>query len=191
MTEETLQQGFNWVCKEGYSWGSIAKRVFHPQQRFFTRVLSNIAYRNIIRRTPEASIPTLSKSLQKMNDTIPLRSTRDLVQRMGEKIAEKRLLLGQKAADALKLYSFYNERLRTLFVRLEGSIDREGAKELAKRLEKALGAEIDQVILDFKDVVAFSTEAMALLSRKGLLKTEEGHLWMAVNVPDQMLNIPI
>ena len=27
MTEETLQRGFNWACKEGYSWGSIFKRV--------------------------------------------------------------------------------------------------------------------------------------------------------------------
>ena len=185
MTEETLQQGFNWLCKEGYSWGSIAKRVFHPQQRFFTRVVSNIAYRNIIRKTPEASMPALSRTLQRMNDTIPLKSTRDLIQRVGEKIAEQRLLLGQRAADALKLYSVYNERLRILFVRLEGSIDRDGAKELVRRLEKALCAEIDQVILDFKDVAAFSSEAMALLSRKGLLKNEEGHLWMAVNVPDQ------
>ena len=185
MTEETLQRGFNWLCKEGYSWGSIAKRVFHPQQRFFTRVLSNIAYRNITRGTPEASMPALSRTLQRMNGTIPLKSTRDLIQRVGEKIAEKKLLLGQKAADALKLYSVYNERLRTLFVRLEGSIDRDGAKELARRLEKVLCAEIDQVILDFKDVAAFSSEAMVLLSRKGLLKSEEGHLWMAVNVPDQ------
>jgi radical SAM superfamily enzyme YgiQ (UPF0313 family) len=191
MTEETLQQGFNWLCKEGYSWRSITKRVFHPQQRFFTRVLSNVAYRSITRKTPEAPIPTLSKALQRMNDTIPLGSTRDLIQRMGEKIAEKKLLLGQKAADALKLYSFYNERLRTLFVRLEGSIDREGAKELVKRLEKALGAEIDRVILDFKDVAAFSSEAMIFLSRKGLLITEEGHLWMAVNVPDQMIKFSI
>ncbi len=190
MTEETLQQGFNWVCKEGYSWGSIAKRVFHPQQRFFTRVLSNVAYRNITRKTPEASIPALSRILQKMNGTIPLKSTRDLIQRVGEKIAEKKLLLGQKAADALKLYSFYNERVKTLSVRLEGSIDREGAKELAKRLEKTLGAGIEQVILDFKDVVAFSSEAMTFLSRKGLLMTEEGHLWMAVNVPDQ-INSPV
>jgi hypothetical protein len=53
-----------------------------------------------------------------------------------------------------------------------------------RRLEKAICDEIDQVILDFKDVVAFSSEAMVLLSRKGLLKNEEGHLWMAVNVPD-------
>jgi len=184
MTEETLQQGFNWLCKEGYSWGSIIKRVFHPQQRFFTRVLSNIAYRTIIQKTPEAPIPNLSRTLQKMNDTIPLKSTRDLIQRVGEKIAEKRILLGQKAADALKLYAFYNERLKTLFVRLEGSIDRDGAKELVRRLEKAICDEIDQVILDFKDVAAFSSEAMVLLSRKGLLKNEEGHLWMAVNVPD-------
>ena len=84
----------------------------------------------------------------------------------------------------LKLYSVYNERLKTLFVRLEGSIDRNGAKELVRRLEKASMSEIDRVILDFKDVVAFSSEAMALLSRKGLLRNEEGHLWMAVNVPD-------
>jgi len=184
MTEETLQRGFNWVCKEGYSWGSIFKRVFHPQQRFFTRVLSNIAYRSIAQRTPEGYLPSLSRILQRMNDTIPLQNTRDLIQRVGEKIAEKKLLIGQKAADTLKLYSVYNERLKTLFVRLEGSMDREGARELVKRLKGVLNVEIQKVILDFKDVGAFSSEAIALLSRKGLLQTEEGKLWISVNAPN-------
>ncbi len=183
MTEETLQRGFNWACKEGYSWNSIFKRVFHPQQRFFTRVVSNIAYRSIAQRTPEGYLPSLSRILQKMNDTIPLQNTRDLIQRVGEKITEKKLLIGQKAADTLKLYSIYNERLKTLFVRLEGSMDREGAKEVAKRLKGVLNVEIQKVILDFKDVGAFSSEAIALLSRKGLLQTEEGKLWIAVNPP--------
>jgi radical SAM superfamily enzyme YgiQ (UPF0313 family) len=183
MTEETLQRGFNWACKEGYSWNSIFKRVFHPQQRFFTRVVSNIAYRSIAQRTPEGYLPNLSRILQKMNDTIPLQNTRDLIQRVGEKIAEKRLLIGQKAADTLKLYSIYNERLKTLFVRLEGSMDREGAKELVKRLKGVLNLEIQKVILDFKDVGAFSSEAITLLSRKGLLQTEEGRLWVALNPP--------
>ena len=183
MTEETLQRGFNWACKEGYSWNSIFKRVFHPQQRFFTRVVSNIAYRSIAQRTPEGYLPSLSRILQKMNDTIPLGNTRDLIQRVGEKITEKKLLIGQKAADTLKLYSIYNERLKTLFVRLEGSMDREGAKELVKRLKGVLNVEIQKVILDFKDVGAFSSEAIALLSRKGLLQTGEGKLWIAVNLP--------
>jgi radical SAM superfamily enzyme YgiQ (UPF0313 family) len=184
MTEETLQRGFNWACKEGYSWNSIFKRVFHPQQRFFTRVVSNIAYRSIAQRTPEGYLPSLSRILQKMNDTIPLQNTRDLIQRVGEKITEKKLLIGQKAADTLKVYSIYNERLKTLFVRLEGSMDREGAKELVKRLKGVLDVKIQKVILDFKDVGAFSSEAMALLSRKGLLQTgEEGRLWVAVNLP--------
>src|SRR5512136_1526050 len=183
MTEETLQRGFNWACKEGYSWNSIFKRVFHPQQRFFTRVLSNIAYRSIAQKTPEGYLPNLSGILQRMNDTIPIQNTRDLIQRVGEKIAEKKLLLGQKAADTLKLYSVYNERLRTLFVRLEGSIDREGAKELVERLKGVLNVKIQKVILDFKDVGAFSSEAIALLSRKGLLQTEEGKRWIAVNTP--------
>ena len=181
MTEETLQRGFNWACREGYSWGSIFKRVFHPQQRFFTRVLSNIAYRSIAQKTPEGYLPSLSQILQRMNDTIPLKNTRDLIQRVGEKIAEKKLLIGQKAADTLKLYSVYNERLKTLFVRLEGSMDREGARELVKRLKGVLNVEIQKVILDFKDVGAFSSEAIALLSRKGLLYGEEGKLWKVVN----------
>jgi len=183
MTEETLQRGFNWVCKEAYSWGSIFKRVIHPQQRFFTRFLSNMAYRTIAQRAPESQLPSLSRILQRMNDTIPLQNTRDLIQRVGERIAEKKLLIGQKAADTLKLYSEYNERLKTLFVRLEGSIDRKGAKELAKRLKGALDVEIQKVILDFKDVRAFSSEAIALLSRKGLLQTDEKTLWRAVNTP--------
>ena len=185
MTEETLQRGFNWACKEGYSWSSIFKRVCHPQQRFFTRVLSNIAYRSIAQKAPEGYLPSLSRILQRMNDTIPLQNTRDLIQRVGEKIAEKKLLIGQKAADTLKLYSVYNERLRTLFVRLEGSIDREGAKELVKRLRGVLNVEIQKVILDFKDVVGFSSDAMALLYRNGLLQTNEGNFWVAINAPDQ------
>jgi radical SAM superfamily enzyme YgiQ (UPF0313 family) len=183
MAEETLQRGFNWACKEGYSWNSIFKRVFHPQQRFFTRVVSNIAYRSIAQRTPEGYLPSLSRILQKMNDTIPLGNTRDLIQHVGEKITEKKLLIGQKAADTLKLYSIYNERLKTLFVRLEGSMDREVAKELVKRLKGALDVKIQKVIVDFKDVGAFSSEAIALLSRKGLLQKEEGKLWIAVNLP--------
>ncbi|NWF92503.1 MAG: radical SAM protein [Syntrophaceae bacterium] len=183
MTEETLQQGFNWVCKEGYSWRSILRRVFHPQQRFFTRLLSNLAYRSIAEKTPEGQVPGLSKMLQRMNDTIPLQNTRDLIQAVGVKIAEKRLQIEQKAADTLKLYSVYNERLKTLVVRLEGSIDREGAKELVKRLKKSLSSRIERVILDFKDVGAFSSEAMGVLSRKGFLQTEEGEPWLAINVP--------
>ena len=183
MTEETLQRGFNWACKEAYSWGSIFKRVFHPQQRFFTRVLSNVAYRRIAQRTPEGYLPSLSRILQGMNDTIPLQNTRDLIQRVGVKIAEKKVLIGQKATDTLRLYPVYNERLKTLFVRLEGSIDRKGAKELVKRLKGALDAEIQRVIVDFKDVGAFSSEAIALLSSQGLLQTEEGKLWRAVNAP--------
>jgi hypothetical protein len=183
MTEETLQRGFHWVWKEGYSWGSIFKRVFHPQQRFVTRVLSNIAYRSIAQKTPEGYLPGLSRILQRMNDTIPIQDTRDLLQRVGEKIAEKKLMIGQKAADTLKLYSVYDEWLRTLFVRIEGSMDREGARELVERLKGTLHVKIQKVILDFKDVWAFSPEAIALLSRKGLLQTEEGRLWIAVNPP--------
>jgi radical SAM superfamily enzyme YgiQ (UPF0313 family) len=167
MTEETLQRGFNWVCKEAYSWESIIKRVFHPQQRFFTRVLSNIAYRSIAQKTPEGYLPSLSRILQRMNDSIPLQNTWDLIH------------------DTLNLSSVYNERLKTLFVRLEGSIDREGAKELTKRLKKTLSTKIERVILDFKDVGGFSSDAMLLLYRKGLLQTKGGDFWVAINAPGQ------
>ena len=186
MTEETLQKGFNWVCKEAYSWGSIFKRVVHPQQRFVTRVLSNMAYRSIAQKTPESHIPTLSGMLQRMNDTIPLQNTRDLIQSVGDKIAEKKLQIGQRATDTLKLYSEYNERLRTLFVRLEGSIDREGAKELMKRLRGVVDVKIQKVIVDFKDVRAFSKDALALLSSKGFLQKEEGNPLLAINTPDKI-----
>ncbi len=181
MTEETLQRGFDWMCKEAYSWRSIFQRVFHPQQRFFTRVVSNLAYRNIAQRKPEGGLPSLSNLLQRLNDTIPLRNPKDLIQTFGEKILETRVQIGQKAAETLQLYSTYNERLKTLFVRLEGSMDRKGAKELVKRLKGALSDKIDQVIVDFNDVKAFSSEAMAVLSRKGFSLMEEGKLWRSVN----------
>ncbi|MDI7261922.1 MAG: radical SAM protein [Thermodesulfobacteriota bacterium] len=189
MTEETLQQGFQWLCKEAYSWTSIIKRVFRPQQRFYTRILSNLAYRSIAQRAPESSLPSLSKILQGMNDTIPLQNTRDLIQRMEEKIVEKKVFISQREADALQLYSVYNEQLKTLFIRLEGSIDRKGAKELAKRLKHTICEKVDQVILDFKDIGAFSSEAMAFLSRKGFLRKDAGSFWVAINIPDQKRTI--
>jgi len=187
MTEETLQRGFNWVCKEAYSWGSIAKRVFHPQQRFVTRLLSNMAYRSIAQKTPESRIPSLSGMLQRMNDTIHLQNPRDLIQSVGDKIAETKLQIGQKATDTLKLYSEYNERLRTLFVTLEGSLDRESAKELVKRVREALDVKIQKVIVDFKDVRAFSKDALALLASKGFFQKGEENLLLAINIPDKTL----
>jgi len=176
MTEDTLQRGFNWVCKEVYSWSSIAKRVFHPQQRFFTRLLSNIAYRSIAMKTPEGDLSKVSRILKRLNDTIPLRNTRDLVQTVGLKIAEKRSFIEQKTSDTLNLYSHYNERLKTLVVKLEGSIDKKGAKELLKRIRSALSYEVEQIVLDFQGVGALTSEAMALLSTKGLLQTNESGL---------------
>ena len=184
MTEETLQQGFHWACQEAYSWRSISKRVFHPQQRFLTRLLSNMAYRSIARRAPEGYVPSLSGILQRMNDNIPLQNTRDLIHTVGERIAEKKVRIGQKAGETLQLYSTYNERIKTLFVRLEGSIDRGGAQELVRRLKKALGERIDRVVLDFYDVRAFSSEAMAFLLRKGLLQKDPEGLCVAINTPE-------
>ncbi len=185
MTEKTLQRGFDWVCKEAYSWGSIFKRVFHPQQRFYTRVLSNMAYRIIAKKKPESPLPSLSRILQRMNDTIPIHNHRDLIQRLGERIAEQRQLISQRASHTLSLYSVYNERLKTLFIRLEGSIDQKGAKELVRRLKETICEKVDQVILDFKDVGAFSSEAMAFLSRQGFLQKDVKSFWVAINIPDQ------
>jgi len=50
-----------------------------------------------------------------------------------------------------------------------------------KRLKGALSDKIEQVILDVKDVRAFSSEAMAFLSRKGFLQMEEGTLCRSIN----------
>ncbi len=186
MKEDTLQKGFNWVCKEAYSWGSIFKRVFHPQQRFYTRVLSNMAYRSIAKRTPKSALPSLSKILQSMNDPIYIKNTKDLIQRAGEKIYDKTHSISQRAGDTLNLYSLYNERLKTLFIKLEGSIDRKGAKELARRLKGTICEKIDQVILDFEDIRAFSSEAISLLSRNGFLQSETGKFWLAINIPEKI-----
>lgn len=184
MTEETLQRGFNWVCKEAYSWGSIFKRVFHPQQRFYTRILSNMAYRSIAKKTPKSSLPSLSKILQRMNETIPVQNTWNLIHRVKEKIADKGLLLDQKFPEALTLCSIYNERLNTLFIQLEGSMDHHSAKVLAKRIKEAVCEKIDKVIIDFQNVRAFSYEAISFLSKGGFLQKEEGKLCVSINTPN-------
>jgi len=91
--------------------------------------------------------------------------------------------IGEKSPEVLRLYSTYNERLRTLFIHLEGSLDQHGAKESFNRLTTTPSEQIDQVIIDFDNVVAFSQDAISFLSRRGLFQKEEGKLWMAINTP--------
>ena len=64
-------------------------------------------------------------------------------------------------------------------------MDGEGAKELVKRLRGALSDKIEQVILDFKDVKAFSSEAMTFLSRKGFLQMGEERLLRSIHSSPQ------
>lgn len=97
-----------------------------------------MAYRNITKRTPRSPLPSLARMLQRLNDTIPLLNTRDLIEMVGGEACREKgsVLIGQRSVETLQLYSGYNERVKTLFVRLEGSMDLEGARELVKRLKR-------------------------------------------------------
>jgi len=94
MTEETLQRGLTGFAKRDIPGGpslgglSIPAEVRHA-------VVSNLAIEKSHRRRRRAHAG-LSRILQRMNDTIHLQNTRDLIQRMGAKIAEKKLLIGQR-----------------------------------------------------------------------------------------------
>jgi len=137
------------ACKEGYSWNSIFKRVFHPNNDS-SRGSFQISPIEASHRGPRRVIFQAFRAFCRDERYHPSPEYPGFDSTSREKITEKKLLIGQKAADTLKLYSIYNERLKTLFVRLEGSMDREGAKELVKRLRGVLDVKIQKSSLTLR-----------------------------------------
>ncbi|NIO03818.1 MAG: radical SAM protein [Proteobacteria bacterium] len=163
MAEETLQNGFNWVCREIYSYRSIIKRLVHPQQRFFTRMATNLTFRKVARRKPKASLSMAARIINKLNTSFPIRERQTLIPTLHHLTLEK----GQRAVrgitEALNVHITRNERLKTLFVRLEGSLDLKAAEEFINGIKEATEWVQDKLVIDFKGIQFFSRKAIHLM----------------------------
>ncbi len=171
ISEETLFNGYSWAFQEIYSYSSIAKRILMPPtKRVVPEVISNYAFRRMVMRAPKGRVTIVSRLLGKLNTSIPIRDSKNLIPTVVDATFAKGQQMLKSAGQLLKVKATHNERVRTLFVKLEGSLDLSAAKELFKRLGFFLSKEQRKIVIDFKGVEYLSPRAANLLVKKNLTR---------------------
>ena len=169
ISEETLFNGYSWAFQEAYSYSSMAKRMLiPPQQRLIPKAVVNYAFRRMVMRAPKGEVTITSKILNKLNTSIPIKDKKNLIPTFVDATFEKGQQILKGASQKLKVKAIHNERIRTLFIRLEGSLDLSAAKQLIKRLQFSLKKEKLKIIIDFTGIQYLSPKAANLLVTKNL-----------------------
>jgi hypothetical protein len=169
LSEETLFNGYSWAFQECYSYRSIARRILMPpQKRVIPELVSNYAFRRMAMRAPKGRVTIVSRLLGELNTSIPIRDRKNLIPTVVDATFAKGQEVLKSAGRLLKVKATHNERIRTLSVKLEGSLDRSAAKELFKRLRYFLNKGQRKIVIDFKGVEYLSPKAANLLVMKNL-----------------------
>jgi radical SAM superfamily enzyme YgiQ (UPF0313 family)/anti-anti-sigma regulatory factor len=168
MSPETLQQGFQWLCQEAYSWRSIARRVLMPPGKRSVRHCGlNVVFRRIAQRVPRGQFSPLSRSLPSLNDAVPIRDVSNLLPTLPEDVLHKGRAWVRDTYSVLRIRATYHEPIKTIFVHLEGAMDLASAKTLISKVGKALQTG-HRIVIDFEQVHHLSPTAANLLLRENL-----------------------
>ena len=169
LSEETLFNGYNWAFQETYSHKSMAKRILlPPQKRAIPNLLINYSFRRMVMRAPKGKVTIISKLLNTLNTSIPIKDRKNLIPTFVDTTVEKSQQLLKDASKILKIKAIHNERFRTLIIKLEGSLDLSAAKQLMKRLKGSLTKEQSKIIIDFNGIKHLSPRAAKLLVMKNV-----------------------
>jgi hypothetical protein len=122
----------------------------------------------MVMRAPKGKVTIVSRLLGKLNTSIPIRDSKNLIPTVVDATFAKGQQMLKSAGQLLKVKATHNERVRTLFVKLEGSLDLSAAKELFKRLRFFLNKEQRKIVIDFRGVEYLSPKAANLLVMKNL-----------------------
>jgi anti-anti-sigma regulatory factor len=189
LSEQTLFNGYNWAFQESYSHHSIAKRIlFPPHKRMIPELLINYAFRRMVLRAPKGKVTIVSKLLNTLNTSIPIKDKKNLVPTFVDTTVEKSQQLIKDASEILKVKATHNERFRTLIIKLEGSLDFSSAKQLIKRLKGSLTKEHLKIIIDFNGIKHLSPKAAKLLIMKNVEKLSAKRKQIEVRNFEQIAN---
>lgn len=163
MSETTLQEGYYWAYHETYSFNSIFRRVLHPSLpvgRLAPDMLLNLAFRRMTKRVPRGAITEISRIINNLNDIFPVKEKANLIPLIADRSIEKGQKLIKNAGHYLRVRTTSDPGLKTLFIRLEGSLDMSAARRFLRKMTKVLTEDCPKIVLDFKDIRYLSPPAI-------------------------------
>ncbi len=164
MTPEVLQQGFYWANREFFSWNSIAARMSSTSQRLLSRFVMNLRFRQLIRRTtPPGRLSPLAPALKRLQVQLPSIETKNLIPNALQTVAASVQEATQQIDRFLKMRVQKNDRLTTLMVDLEGTLDRANVNEVLRRLRQAAKKAQMDIVVNFEHLRFAAPEALQAL----------------------------
>ncbi len=195
MSEETLQEGYNWSYHETYSKLSMFKRVVldpFPLWRLVPNIGLNLAFRRIVMRAPMGTITELSNILRKLNISLPVKNPRNLIPTLADiSLGRGQKLLQEASREYLRIRATSNQRIRSMVIRLEGSMDLQAAQAFLSRMMLAIQSGLPRVVIDFKGITHLSPRAIQhLLSESYDWITKSQCTVQFINLKEKLARMP-
>ncbi|MCI0528869.1 MAG: radical SAM protein, partial [Nitrospira sp.] len=170
MTPEVLQEGFFWANRQFFSLPSILTRVTSTSQRLLPRWMMNWRFRQLVHRTcPKGHLSPLGQTLKKLHVQLPSVDTGNLIPNALNAVKTSLQEASTQIDQFLKIKVKKHEKLTTLMIDLEGTLDRFNVTEVRRRVvETAKRARMD-IVINFEHLRYAAPEALhALLDWKQL-----------------------
>lgn len=153
MTPEALANGLCWARQQVYSPGAIWRRVFSWNGNPVQRLLANYQQRRLFQRDPRGIYTEAMRLLRQWTQPIPVREQASFISTLKDAVGgTKRHLQGALLCVA----AIRDERLHALTLRLEGVLDASGAKEILQRIQEAIHAGHQKIVLDLQGLESVS-----------------------------------
>lgn len=169
MTPERLQEGFFWANHEFYSWSSIWKRLHHTSQRLIPRLEMNYEFRKLIKRTsPKGQLSPMATVLKNLQTKLPTVETNQLIPNALHSLSQS---VQAKPQDLFLKIRGRHDTTSTLFIDLEGTLDRLNARELLSRIKDAAQKARLDIVVNFEHLRQATPDAIHILLDGELLQS--------------------
>lgn len=161
MSSDTLQNGFYWSYRQFYSYGSMIKRILPFPSDSLKIFFLNRGYRRMVLRAPEGGLPIIAEIIKKLQMIIPVKERSGFIYNSLDSIKDK---MDELSSD-LRIKVKKSERLHSLLVDLEGSLDKNAAIKLKKLLTntlKKIRLEIDINFENLKKATPLALQTLLL-----------------------------
>jgi len=195
MSEETLQEGYEWSYHRIYSKLSMFKRIVlnpFPLKRLVPNLGLNLSFRRIVLRSPKGTITELSKILNKLNISLPIKEPRNLIPTLAGISRERgQKLLQDASRKYLRIRATSDQRIHSLVISLEGSMDLQAARAFLSRIMLAMQSGFPRVIIDFSGISYLSPRAIQHLLSENYDRIAKSPCNVKfVNLKDKLARMP-